>query len=164
VHWVKEIGPNVTSVSGLQGENRTFMTGVVELDRPASDPAAQIIGGELLNDDDTGANRLTNNPFMWIATDTSQDPSPTTFDARRNPFVKAQAVKDLIAISQQQNPSGRAGRLGRRGNAQPDCDAVRSQVITCIVTTNSRNNCVAQLGGAGGFDGGIAILEQCGFL
>ncbi len=168
VHWVKEIGPNLKSVSGLQGENETRMVGVVELDKPASDPTAQILGGELLDNPIVGANRLTNNPFMWIATDTSPDPTSNSSNARRNPFVKAAAVESLIDISHQQNGSadrgGRAGRRNDRGDAAPNCAQVRDTIIECLTNNNSPVTCVTELGGDGGLDAGIGILEACDFI
>jgi hypothetical protein len=168
IHWVKEIGPNTSVVSGLQGEHTTRMVGIVELDRPASDDAALIIGGELLDDPSVGADRLTNNPFMWVAQAPSQDP-PVSPNASRNPFLKAKAVQDLVDISRQQNPGGREGR-NNRGRGGVDCEAVSNAIGQCLVSVDV-NECVFRLGGTSlgpdaedDFDEGVAILQECGFI
>jgi hypothetical protein len=42
-------------------------TRILELDKEASDQEARIIGGEFLEDNDVGANRLRVPPFVWTA-------------------------------------------------------------------------------------------------
>lgn len=59
LHWVSETaGPNTTVVSGAETTRTTRMVTVIELDRPATDSAARVVGGEYLDDDRVGADRL----------------------------------------------------------------------------------------------------------
>jgi hypothetical protein len=105
MHWVTETpGPNVTVVSGTRSSKETRMLAVIELDRSPSDPEAEIIGGEYLDDESIGANRLRVHPFVWIALDVGPDGS-----TGHNPFVKGQLVKEMINLS-----------LGDQGGA--DCE------------------------------------------
>lgn len=93
VHWVSEHGPNTTYVSGLQSTHKTKMAAVLELDKPATDPSAQIIGGELL-DNVEGTDRLQNHPFVWLSTGPGRD----TGRSGHNPYVKASVVKQLVEL------------------------------------------------------------------
>jgi hypothetical protein len=90
IHWVSETGgPNTEMVSGLETENQTRMVAVVELDRPADEADAQIIGGEYVDDEDVGANRLRNHPFVWKARGMGRD-------SGHNPFVQGAIVAQMI--------------------------------------------------------------------
>jgi hypothetical protein len=98
LHWVTEtFGPNLTVVNGVDSSNSTRMVAVIELDRDASNPDAEIIGGEYLDDRSVGANRLTNAPFAWVALDAGADWS-------HNPFVKASEVKQLLELAKNAAP------------------------------------------------------------
>jgi hypothetical protein len=93
LHWVSETpGPNTTVVSGAETTRTTRMVTVIELDRAASDAAAKVIGGEYLDDERVGANRLRVAPFAWLALDIGPD-------SRHNPFVSGAAGKQLLAIA-----------------------------------------------------------------
>jgi hypothetical protein len=93
LHWVTETsGPNLTVVPGHTSANKTRMVAVLELDSDPSDPEAEIIGGEYLDDSSVGANRLKVAPFVWIALDAGPD-------FRHNPHVKSALVKELIALA-----------------------------------------------------------------
>ena len=93
LHWVSETsGPNTTVVSGAETTRTTRMVTVIELDRPASDSAARVVGGEYLDDDRVGADRLRVAPFAWLALDIGPD-------SRHNPFVSGAAGKQLLAIA-----------------------------------------------------------------
>ncbi|HUS68609.1 MAG TPA: hypothetical protein VMZ28_28935 [Kofleriaceae bacterium] len=94
IHWVTELGPNVTPVSGTRSTNKTRMLAVIELDRSPSDPEAEIIGGEYLDDESIGANRLRVHPFVWIALDVGPDTG-----TGHNPFVKGQLVKTMVNLA-----------------------------------------------------------------
>lgn len=92
LNWVTETGPNLTPVSGLSSFRTTRMLAVIELDGEATDPEAEIIGGEYLDDPSIGANRLRVAPFVWIALDSGAD-------FRHNPFVKANKVEQLLELA-----------------------------------------------------------------
>ena len=96
VIWVTEQGPNTSFVSGLQSSKSTRMTSIIELDRDANDPAAEIIGGELLEDGTAETSRLINNPFVWLAT----GPGPES-STEHNPFVKTSVVRQLMALGRE---------------------------------------------------------------
>lgn len=94
IHWVTEQGPNTTLVSGTESTNKTRMVAVIELDREPGDPEARIIGGEYLDDEDVGANRLLNHPFVWKALAVGPDAG-----GGHNPFVKGVVVDELIRLA-----------------------------------------------------------------
>ena len=95
MHWITETpGPNLEFVSGLGQTNKTRMLAIVELDADPSSPEAEIIGGEYLDDESIGANRLRVHPFAWVAFDVG----PDTGDGH-NPFVKGEVVKQMIALA-----------------------------------------------------------------
>lgn len=94
VHWVSEHGPNTTFFSGLSSTHTTRMTAVIELDRPATDPEARIIGGELTEDASASTSRLENHPFVWL----SNGPGNDTGNSGHNPFVKTSIVRQLMAL------------------------------------------------------------------
>jgi hypothetical protein len=99
LHWVSEtFGPNLQQVSGTETARTTRMVAVIELDRSVSDPDAEIIGGEYLDDGSVGADRLRVAPFAWVALDVG-------FDFRHNPFVKGADVKQLLAIAENAEPT-----------------------------------------------------------
>jgi hypothetical protein len=90
--WVTEWGPNLQVIPGEWSTNTHRMVAVIELD---GDPAAadtRIVGGEYLDDEDVGANRLTVAPFAWIATDVG--PSYA-----HNPFVEGELVEQLVEMA-----------------------------------------------------------------
>jgi hypothetical protein len=88
--WVTELGPNLRVVSGTESTNTMRVDAVIELDRAASDPKAQIIGGEYLAGRD-GESRLTVPPFVW---------SPGGMGAE-NPSIDTDLIKQLISMGQQ---------------------------------------------------------------
>lgn len=95
IHWVAETGgPNLEQVSGLRTTRTTRMKAVIELDRPADDPEARIIGGEYLDDPSVGANRLAVHPFVWLAFDVGPDDG-----SGHNPFVKGELVKQIVSLA-----------------------------------------------------------------
>ena len=94
VHWVSEHGPNTTFFSGLDSTHETRMSAVLELDKPSSDAAASIIGGELLEDGSSSTTRLQNHPFVWLST----GPGNNTGNSGHNPYVKTTVVQQLMAL------------------------------------------------------------------
>jgi len=94
IHWVSEVGPNVEFISGTRSTRQTRMSAVIELDGDASNPEAEIIGGEYLDDESIGANRLRVHPFVWVAFDVGPDN-----DGGHNPFVKGEIVKQMISLA-----------------------------------------------------------------
>ncbi|WP_394832358.1 hypothetical protein LVJ94_38185 [Pendulispora rubella] len=99
VFWVAESGPNVAPVSGLQSMQELRVVAVIELDRPATDNRAKIIGGEYLDDPSVGANRLEVAPFAWLVTDTLPD-NVVDPVGPRNHYVDPSVVKKLVAMGQ----------------------------------------------------------------
>ena len=101
--WVREHGPNKTFYSGLDSTRETRMTAVIETDLPLTDPNANVIGGEYVDDASAGTNRLTNAPFLWIST----APGPEVATPGRymhNPYIKTSVVQELIALAQAPQP------------------------------------------------------------
>ena len=100
LNWVTETsGPNLTPVSGADSFRTTRMVAVIELDADPSNPDAEIIGGEYIDDGSVGADRLRVAPFAWIA----EDAGP---DFRHNPFVRANTVKQLLALALSDDDDG----------------------------------------------------------
>jgi hypothetical protein len=99
LHWVTEHGPNLTPFAGANSSRTTRMVAVLELDAEPSDPDAEIVGGEYLDDRSVGADRLNVAPFVWIALDAGPD-------FRHNPEVKAALVKQLIALAAEGDDDG----------------------------------------------------------
>jgi hypothetical protein len=100
--WVSERGPNTSMVSGLSSTRVTRMVAVIELDKPASNSTAQILGGEFVEDASAGADRLTVPPFLWVIHDAGSDDLSTDVGGdNHNPFIKPSLVKQLIALGQQ---------------------------------------------------------------
>ena len=78
------------------------MVAVLELDKPASDRTAQILGGEFVDDASAGADRLTVPPFLWVIHDAGADDEPTWVGGDgHNPYVKPSLVKQLVKLGQQ---------------------------------------------------------------
>jgi hypothetical protein len=100
VKWVSENGPNTTPVSGADSTHETRVVAVIELDKDASDPTAQILGGEYLDDPSVGADRLTVNPFVWIASAAGPD-QPSGDGNGHNPYVHPSLVAQLVSLAQQ---------------------------------------------------------------
>ncbi len=75
---------------------------VLELDRPVTDLAkpgtANLIGGEYLDDDAAGANRLDVFPFMWTPRGPGHDDASGSADGH-NPYVKTALVQQLVALA-----------------------------------------------------------------
>jgi hypothetical protein len=90
INWVSEQGPNVSVVSGKDSTNTMTVDAVIELDSPASNSTATIIGGEYL-DGQNGESRLTVPPFLW---------SPGGMGPE-NPAIDTQIMKQLISMGQQ---------------------------------------------------------------
>jgi len=100
--WVSERGPNTSMVSGLSSTRVTRMVAVIELDKPASNSTAKILGGEFVDDASAGADRLTVPPFLWVIHDAGSDDLSTDVGGdNHNPFIKPSLVKQLIALGQQ---------------------------------------------------------------
>src|SRR5262249_10546073 len=95
IQWVSENGPNTEPVSGLDSASETRMVAVIELDADASNPNANVIGGEYLDDENAGADRLTTPPFVWRAVDTGPENLPLTGTRGHNPYVKPSLIKQL---------------------------------------------------------------------
>lgn len=103
IQWVSENGPNTAPVSGADSTRTTRMTAVIELDADASDPNANIIGGEYYADADAGTSRLAVHPFVWVANAPGpEDLSTDVGGDDHNPYVKPSLVKQLVAMGQQQ--------------------------------------------------------------
>jgi hypothetical protein len=94
--WVSEVGPNLEPVDAQtfaeDATQETRMLAVIELDQPVSNPEARIIGGEYLDDDATGADRLRNAPFAWLAIEKGDD-------SEHNPFVSGVLVQQLMDLA-----------------------------------------------------------------
>lgn len=100
IRWVREHGPNFDVVSGASSTGETRFVAVIELDAPPSDPAARIIGGEYLNDESVGADRLTVPPFVW----TAERVEPEAPARVRNPYVNPGVVERLIRLGERRVP------------------------------------------------------------
>jgi hypothetical protein len=99
IHWVTEHGPNKTAFSGTDSTKDMRLTAVLELDKPASDKTAKIIGGEYVADEQDGTDRLEVPPFVWIPVDVGAENLDTNVDGdHHNPYVKPSFVKQLIAL------------------------------------------------------------------
>ncbi len=135
LHWVSETsGPNLSVVDGAGQTRMTSMATVVELDAPASDPNAQIIGGEFLDDASVGANRLKVAPFVWVPVAVGPD-----FGGGHNPFIKANTVLELIA-------------MGERKAETPSEESCAHEVCAQgIALTDSCNSCASAVCAADGF-------------
>jgi hypothetical protein len=93
ISWVSETpGPNVAAVSGLETSKRTIVSAVIELDRPARDPEARIVGGEYTEDPLFGASRLRNHPRAWLASGPGPEPA-------HNPHVSNALVERMVALA-----------------------------------------------------------------
>ena len=92
LHWVTEAGPNTEPLVGTDSPNQTRMVAVIELDGPPNNPNTKIIGGEYLDDESVGANRLRNAPFVWVALDHGRD-------NQHNPFLQADLVQQLLDLA-----------------------------------------------------------------
>jgi hypothetical protein len=118
IHWVTEIGPNIEFVSGTSSTKQTRMVAVIELDGDPESPEAEIIGGEYLDDESVGANRLRVHPFVWVAFDVGPDSGDG-----HNPFVKGEIVKQMIALA--------LGSAGEESCAHEVCDQGAALDPTC---------------------------------
>ena len=99
--WVTEHGPNLSVYSGTRSTREMRVTAVIELDNPASNPSATILGGEYLDIPSSGTDRLTVPPFLWVAKGTGIESLPTSVGGDyHNPYIKPSAVKQLIALGQ----------------------------------------------------------------
>jgi hypothetical protein len=77
------------------------MVAVIELDKPASNRLATILGGEFVDDKSVGADRLTVPPFLWTIADAGSDSESLSADGDgHNPYIKPSLVKQLIALGQ----------------------------------------------------------------
>lgn len=99
--WVTEHGPNLTPFSGASSTREMRMVAVIELDAAPTSANATIIGGEYLEDETVGADRLTVPPFVWIA----EGPGPERLSTRvggnnHNPYVKPSLVAKLVQLAQ----------------------------------------------------------------
>jgi hypothetical protein len=100
ISWVHEHGPNRRYVSGAQAVRKTRIIAVLELDAPASDPEARILGGEYVDDPSVGADRLTVPPYVWIPTGEGPENVPVNVSGRsHNPWVRPSIVRSLLALS-----------------------------------------------------------------
>jgi hypothetical protein len=136
LHWVSETsGPNLVPVSGATTARKTRMVAVIELDGDTTDPEAEIIGGEYLDDPSAGANRLRVAPFVWLALDSG-------LDSRHNPFVKAAEVEKLLELALQDDVVGG----GEEGDecAHPVCSEGEALEAAC-------DPCVAKVCAADSF-------------
>jgi hypothetical protein len=109
VQWVDELAASDHLAAPRLGT--TPIAAIVELDQdPAmlgADP--KIIGGEYLDDSQTGANRLTVFPQLWRARDAALTSQPEDLEGlpaaeqtkRHNPYVDPTIVKQLVALGQQ---------------------------------------------------------------
>ena len=123
LHWVSETpGPNTTVVSGGETTRTTRMVTVIELDRPATDSAAKVVGGEYLDDERVGANRLRVAPFAWLALDAGSD-------FRHNPFVTTREGKQLLAIAA--SAGGEGGGGGGDSCAHDLCSTGAALAASC---------------------------------
>jgi hypothetical protein len=99
IHWVTEHGPNKTLFSGKQSTKDMRFTAVLELDKPADDATAKIIGGEYVTDEEEGTNRLEVPPFVWVPVDAGPENLSTNANGDdHNPYVKPSIIKQLIAL------------------------------------------------------------------
>jgi hypothetical protein len=100
LHWVTETSqPNTTVVRATESAEQTRMIAVIELDAPASDPNASVIGGEYLEDPEKGASRYNVAPFAWIIV------SPGSDLTDHNPYVRSAEVQQLMALGRDQSPT-----------------------------------------------------------
>jgi hypothetical protein len=99
--WVSETSPNISLVSGTASTRHTRVTAVLELDRAATDAQALLLGGEFVQDDSVGTDRLTVPPFVWIPTGAGPEDVPSTAGGdSHNPYVRPSIVRALVALGQ----------------------------------------------------------------
>jgi hypothetical protein len=99
IEWVHEDGPNTGVISGKDSTNTTTVSAVIELDKDSGDGAANVIGGEYLDDSNAGANRLTVPPFVWISHGPGSEDLDTSVGGNdHNPYVKPSFVEKLVQI------------------------------------------------------------------
>jgi hypothetical protein len=97
--WVREHGPNRTVFRGQDSTSTTRMVAVIELDADPSDPNANVVGGEYLDDALAGADRLTVPPFVWLIRGPgSDDLDPSVGGNNHNPYVKPSFVQQLVEL------------------------------------------------------------------
>jgi hypothetical protein len=93
--------PNLSVVNGGDYTHTSRMVAVIELDAPASDPEAAVIGGEYLDKDEVDANRLTVHPFVWIP----GEPGEPRGRGAHNQYVASDMVMQIVALAQQDAPA-----------------------------------------------------------
>ena len=96
--WVNEFGPNIEVVKGTESTETTRMVTVIELDADASDPKAQVIGGEYIEDGTADTSRFDVAPYAWIAL----GPGSDLLD--HNPYVTSAEVMQLVAMARDETP------------------------------------------------------------
>ncbi|MFO0678478.1 MAG: hypothetical protein U0169_18215 [Polyangiaceae bacterium] len=95
-------GPATVPVSGRSMTQALKLAAVLELDRLPSDPSAQLIGGEYIEDSSIGTNLLTVPPFVWVPTGPSDDDAlhPAWWNSYpHNPYVVTSRVRELAALA-----------------------------------------------------------------
>ena len=125
IQWVSENGPNTEPVSGLASTHETRFVAVLELDAANDDPAANIIGGEYIDDPSVGADRLTVPPFVWISQGAGPDNlDPSVNGNDHNPWIQPSVVKQLIALGTSNGTDpGTGGGGGPADSGAPPDDA-----------------------------------------
>jgi Transglutaminase elicitor len=99
LEFVGEAGPNLLVVPGTRSSYELRVAAVIELDLPATDPRASILGGEYLDLPSSHANRLTVTPYLWLSRGTGPELLPLDVDGfHHNPYIRPSLVKQLIAL------------------------------------------------------------------
>jgi hypothetical protein len=101
VDWVSERGPNLAPVSGANSTRHTRMVAVLELDGSPTSKSTKIIGGEYLDDESVGADRLTVPPFVWVADGAGPEHLPVNVDGdHHNPYILPEIVAELVELGE----------------------------------------------------------------
>lgn len=96
-------GPQTTYRAGRDTSEAMRLVMVLELDRPAVDPLAQVLGGEYVVDPQVpGSARLTVPPFLWVPTAPPLEDTwsyPWWISAPHNPYLRSSLVLELAALA-----------------------------------------------------------------
>jgi hypothetical protein len=105
-------------ISVADNTSTTRFVAVLELDADPSSPAANIIGGEFLNDASSGADRLSVPPFVWISNGPGSGNLSTSVNGNNhNPYLKPSLVQQLVALGTEQTADADAGVANANASA-----------------------------------------------
>jgi hypothetical protein len=104
----EEEGPATEFVSGRDRTREMRLVAVLELDRPADDPRATVLGGEYVVDDAVpGSARLTVPPYLWVAQGTPLENTwtyPAWVEVPHDPYLRASVILGLAELGRAPAP------------------------------------------------------------